>query len=132
MKRHGFTLIEISAAIALLAVCAIAFAQLVALITSERVAERTRQTVVDQIQNVLERLAVLPPEKLAAGDFDKTAAESLIARSLPGGKIVFDIKEIDSHSAVFAVAVSWSNGEKRPRKEVAMFRLLTLDTAADQ
>jgi len=132
MKRHGFTLVEISAAIALLAVCAIAFAQLVALSASERVAERTRQTAVDQMQNVMERLAVLPTEKLAAGDFDKTAAESLIERSLPDGKIVFDIKEIDPNSVVFAVTVSWSDGEKRPRKETAMFRLLTLDTAADQ
>ena len=132
MKRYGFTLIEISAAIALLAVCMTAFAQLVVLITSERVAERVRQTAVDQIQNVLERLAVLPTEKLATDDFDKTAAESLIARSLPDGKIIFDIKEIDPNSVVFAVTVSWSNGEKRPRKEVAMFRLLTTDTAADQ
>ena len=66
----------------------------------------------------------MPPEKLAAGDFDKTAAESLIERSLPEGKIVFDAKKIEPEGVVFTVTVSWSDGEKRPRREVAMFRLL--------
>jgi len=124
MKRLGFTLIEVSAAIAVLAMCAIAFAYLIALTASERTAERTRQTAVDQMQNVLERLAIVPPEQLAAGDFDPSAAESLIERSLPEGKIVFDTKTIEPDGIVFTVTVSWSVGEKRPRREVAMFRLL--------
>ena len=128
MKRSGFTLIEISAAIAVLATCFIAFAYLVALTASERTYERTRQTAVDQIQNVLERLAIVPPEKLAAGEFDKTAAESLIERSLPDGKIVFDTKKIEPDGVVFTVTVSWSDGEKRPRREVAMFCLLILSS----
>jgi len=126
MKRPGFTLVEVSAAIALLAACAVAFAYLVALTASERTAERTRQTAVDQVQNVLERLVIVPPEQLASGEFDKTATESLIERSLPDGKIVFDTKTVEPDSVVFAVTVSWSDGEKRPRREVAMFRLLTL------
>jgi len=128
MKRHGFTLVEVSAAVALLAVCALMFAQLVALTASERVAERTRQTAVDQIQNILEHLTLLPPETLATGDFDKGAAESLIERSLPDGKVVFDTKKVEHGGIVFTVTVSWSNGEKRPRSEVAMFRLVTLQS----
>jgi len=127
MKKHGFTLIEVSAAIVLLAACAVAFAYLVALTASERVAERTRQTAVDQMQNVLERLAIVPPEKLVAGDFDKSAAESLIERSLPDGKIVFNAENVDPGGIVFSVVVSWCDGEKRPRREVAMFRLLILE-----
>ena len=127
MKRFGFTLIEISAAIAVLAACAITFAYLIALTANDRTAERTRQTAVDQMQNVLERLATVPPHKLATGDFDKSAAESLIERSLPEGKIVFDTKMMESDNVVFTVTISWSNGEKRPRREVAMFRLLTLE-----
>ena len=126
MRRPGFTLVEISAAIALLAVCAVTFAQLVTLTTAERLAERTRRTATDQMQNVLERLANLTPEKLAAGDFDKTPLETLIERSLPDGKIVFNTKTIDSEYVLFTVTVSWNNVEKRPRKEAAMFRLLTL------
>jgi prepilin-type N-terminal cleavage/methylation domain-containing protein len=124
-KKYGFTLVEVSAAIAVLAMCVVVFMQLIAMTTSERVAERTRRIAVDQVQNVLERLAALPAEKLAAGEFDKTAAESLIERSLPDGKIVFSTKEVESNRAVFTVTVSWSNGEERPRKEVSMFRLLT-------
>ena len=127
MKRPGFTLIEMSAAIAVLAMCAIAFAYLVALTASDRTAERTRKTAVDQMQNVLERLAIVPPEQLAAADFDKSAVESLIERSLPDGKIVFDTKTVEPGSTMFTVTVSWSGGEKRPRREVAMFRLLCVD-----
>jgi len=127
MKRPGFTLIEVSAAIALLAACAVAFVYLVILTASERTAERTRQMAVDQVQNILERLATVPPEQLAAGDFDKSAAESLIARSLPDGKIVFDAKQIEPDGIVFIITVSWSDGENRPRREVAMFRLLPLE-----
>jgi prepilin-type N-terminal cleavage/methylation domain-containing protein len=126
MRRPGFTLVELSAAIAVLAVCAIVFAQLVSMTTALRADERTRKTAVDQMQNVLESLAAQPTEKLVNGDFDKTAAESLIERSLPEGKIVFDTKKIEPNNVVFTVTVSWSNGEKRPRNEVAMFRLLTL------
>ena len=124
MKRPAFTLIEISAAVALLAVCALTFAQLVALTSSDRLAERTRRTAVDQMQNVLEYLAATEPEKLAAGDFDKTPFESLIERSLPDGKIKFDTKTLEGDTAIFTVTVSWSDGEKRPRKNVAMFCLL--------
>jgi len=136
MKRDGFTLVEISAAIAVLAVCAILFAQLVALTTSVRLAERTQKTAVDQMQNILERLATVPPEKLAAGDFDtgsfdtgrfdRASAESLIERSLPEGKVAFDTKKIAPDSVVFTVTVSWSDGEGKPRREIAMFRLLTI------
>ena len=126
MKKHGFTLIEVSAAIAVLAVCAVLFAQLVALAASERVAERTRQTAVDQMQNVLEYIAATEPEKLAAGDFDKTPFESLIECSLPDGKITFEAKTFPPDNLTFTATVSWSDGEKRPRRKVAMFRLFHL------
>jgi len=129
MKRPGFTLVEIFVAIALLAVCALLFVQLVAVTTSERVAERIRQTAVDQLQNVLERLATVPPEKLADGDFNKTAIESLFERSLPDGKIEFAAKPFETESVIFTVTVSWSNGENRDRRKVAMFRLLTFSPA---
>ena len=126
MKRPGFTLIEISAAIALLAVCALLFAHLAALTAAERIRERTRQTAVDQMQNILERLATVPPEKISAGDFDKAAAEVLIERSLPDGAVLFEVNQIEPDRVVVAVTVSWSDGEKRPRMKTALFRLLTL------
>jgi prepilin-type N-terminal cleavage/methylation domain-containing protein len=128
MKKKGFTLVEISAAIALLAVCAVSFALLVSLTASERVAERMRQTAIDQAQNVMECLAAVPPERIVAGDFDKEAAESLIERSLPDGKITFDAKKIELDRMVLTVTVSWCNGEQQPRREVSLFRLWTLQT----
>jgi prepilin-type N-terminal cleavage/methylation domain-containing protein len=126
MKKNAFTLVEVSAAIVLLAVCMVSFAQLVALTTSERTAERARQTAFDQLQNVREYLAATEPAKLIAGDFDKTPFEALIERSLPEGKIVFETVTIENDNVVWIVTVSWSDGEKRPRREAAMFRVFAL------
>ena len=124
MKKHGFTFIEVSAAIAVLAVCAVSFAGLVAMTTSERIAERTRQTAVDQMQNVFEYLT--EPEKIAAGDFDKTSFESLIERSLPDGNIAFETKTVPPDYMTLTMTVSWNAGAKRPRQTAAMFRLFRL------
>ena len=124
MKQSAFTLIEVSAAIVLLAACTVCFAQLVALTTSERTSERTRQMAVDQLQNVLERLVTTETEQLISGDFDKTLFESLIKNSLPDGRITFESKTIDNATAMGTIAVSWNDGAKRPRRKIVMFRLL--------
>ena len=124
MKKSAFTLIEVSAAIVLLAACTVCFAQLVALVTSERASERSRQTAVDLLQNVLERLAATETEKLVSGDFDKMPFESLINRSLPDGKIAFESKTIENDIVLGTVTVSWNDGATRPRREIVMFRLL--------
>jgi len=126
--RKGFTVVEIAAAIALLAVCAVAFAQLVALVVSERTSGRTLRMANDQVQNVLEYVSGTEPEKLVTGDFDKTPFESLIERSLPDGKIAFETKPFEPDSVLLTVTVSWNDGDQRPRREVAMFRLLHLST----
>jgi prepilin-type N-terminal cleavage/methylation domain-containing protein len=128
MKKSAFTLIEVSAAIVLLAVCMVSFSQLVALATSERTAERIRRTAVDQLQNVMERLAATESKKIIAGDFDKVPIESLIERSLPDGKIVFETKTKDDNN-IWIVTVSWNGSEDQPRKKVAMFRWLARETA---
>ena len=122
MKRRAFTLIEVSAATVLLLVCAVSLAQLVALAASERTAERTRRTAVDQLHNVMEYLAATEPEKIITGDFDKTPFDSLIERSLPDGQITFETKTIENN-VLWTITVSWSDGEKRPRKAVSMFRI---------
>jgi len=122
MKRTGFTFVEVTAAIAVLVVCGILFAQLVALSASERAKERTRQLAVDQVQNIMERIGA---ERFDWEGFDKEAAESLIERSLPEGKIVFDTKEIEHDRMILTITVSWCNGKGKPRREVAMFRFLT-------
>jgi hypothetical protein len=128
MKKSAFTLVEVSAAIVLLTVCMVTFAQLVVLTTSERASERTRRTAVDQLQNIMECLAATEPAKLVAGDFDKAPFELLIARSLPEGKIVFNTMTVENDHVIWTITVSWSGGEKRPKNEVAMFRLLALST----
>ena len=123
MRKRAFTLIEVSAAIVLLAMCAVCFAQLVALTTAERAGERTRRMAVDLLQNVMESLAATEPDIIAAGGFDKTSFESLIERALPGGKILFDAKTMENGNVLGTITVSWGDGEKQPQKKVSMFRL---------
>jgi Tfp pilus assembly protein PilV len=130
MKRTAFTLVEVTAAMVLLMVCMVSLAHIVAMAASERIAERTRRTAVDQLQNVMERLSIIEPKQLAAGEFDKTPFESLIERSIPDGNIAFETKAMDTNNdggnVIWIVTVSWNDSERRPRKEVAMFRLLAL------
>jgi len=122
MKRLGFTIVEIAAAIAVLAVCVLLFAQLTTLISSERIRDRTRQTAVDQLHNVIELLVA---DDFDSSDFDKSTAEYLIERSLPEGKITFGTKQIDTGSVLLTITVSWNDGGKHTRREASMFRLLT-------
>jgi len=115
MRKRAFTLIEVSAAIVLLAVCAVCFAQLYALVTAERANARTRQTAVDLLLNVMERFDT--------DDFDKTPFESLIERSLPDGKIEFEAKTVENNNVIATVTISWNASDKQPRRKVSMFRL---------
>ena len=123
MKRRAFTLIEVSAATVLLLVCAVSLAQLVALAASERIADRSRRTAIDQLQNVMEFIAASEPKEFVVDDFDKTPFDALIERSLPGGTIMFETKTMENNNVLWTITVSWSDGEKRPRKTVSMFRL---------
>ncbi|GHT40210.1 hypothetical protein FACS189443_0220 [Planctomycetales bacterium] len=134
--RDGFTIVELIAAMFLLTVCIAAFSQLVAFVVSQRSAERIRQCAVDQLQNVLEQIAVIPDEKLIALDFDKTEYEATTARAVPDGQLTFFCKPTEKtleksnetgsvQSYIFEATVSWDRGSL-PRGKVLMFRLLTL------
>lgn len=131
--KHGFTVVEIVAALALLTACIVAFSQLFVFVTSQRNAEEIRQAAVDQLQNVREQLRGISDEKLAALDFDRSDFEQTTRRALPGGEIEFSTESAtpapgaDStmQSDVLQITVSWDRGEKRPRGEVSLFRLLT-------
>lgn len=134
LPPNGFTILEMVVALFLLTVCLVAFSQLVVFVTTQRVAEGTRQAAVDQLQNVFEQLSDLPDEKLAALDFDDSDYQETARRAVPDGRIEFSCNAVpwneaeapEVRSRLFQAALSWDRGENRPRGTVSLFRLLTL------
>ena len=129
-KISGFTTFELVAAIFIVTVCMVAFAQLVFSTSEYRRARQMTQAAQDQLLNVLEMLDREEPGKLKNLDFDKQPFENLLADSLPGGKIAFAVKpfpadasgNIPPDSALLEVTVTWDAGEKRPPHSLALVK----------
>ena len=135
-KKHnanaGFTIVELIAAIMVVTVCMAAFVKIAHVARQQRDYGREHQTAVDQTLNVLELLAAADPVQLAAGDVDLTPHESLIARSLPDGKLLVACEQLAGGDATNAAAdvwqltatVSWKPGANLPQRSVALARLI--------
>lgn len=130
----GFTTFELIAAIFMVSVCMVAFAQLVSGTLGYRQTRQTTQAANDQLLNVLEMLDREEPERLKNLDFDKQPYEMLLANSLPGGKVAFSIKPFPDgqgenspkDSALLEVTVNWDVGEKRPSRELILVKWVSL------
>ena len=135
--RAAFTFVELIAAIMIVSLCIGAFAKIVHTAQRQRMAARTQQTAVDQLQNVLELLAEVAPERLAAGEYDLTPFEAVIARAVPEGKLTVTCQPLANDFATSETAadsvqtwrldasVSWHEATNRPRRNVAFSRLLS-------
>lgn len=136
MKHRGFTIIELSAALVMLFVALCLFAQLVAATSESRTTQRMRTIAGEELRNVFERIG---PELAADGTIDETELAELaapIANSLPDGRLNWERIpcRIDADGRLapaeggtitaVRVSVSWDNGAKRPRPELAFVRLL--------
>lgn len=132
-RRRGFTLIELSAAVAIVFVCLVAFSQLVFQVGRESRRDRLRQAAFDRVQDALERLSLLPAPRRVALDFDRTPFDAVVRRSLPEGTIAFQCEPVDVGTEstrikayLLTATVSWSDGEERPARQVSLSRLVTL------
>lgn len=121
-QNSGFTIFELVAAIFMVTVCMVAFAQLVFSTSEYRRARQTTQSAQDQLLNMLEMLDREEPEKLKNLDFDKQPFETLLAHSLPDGTVAFSVKPFSEDSDLLEVTVSWDAGEKRPRRELTLVK----------
>ena len=133
-RSSGFTVVELAVSICVITVCFVAFAQLVVMTSRQRYSGHTYRAAVDQLNNIVEQLSDIPPERRATGDFDSAPYELLVERALPGGRIGFECDPVPDdletgqgrELRVFKTTVSWSDGEHRPRRSVSLSRLITL------
>jgi len=133
-KKHNpnaaFTIVELIAAMMVVSLCIAAFVKIAHLARQQRDYGREHQTAVDQVQNVLEILAVADPEQLTMGNMDLMPYERLIERSLPDGKLLVTCEPLDVDGAAADVwrldaRVSWKPGANLPQRSVALTRLLS-------
>ena len=126
----GFTIVELIAAIMVVTVCMAAFVKIAHVARQQRDYGREHQTAVDQTLNVLELLVTADPVQLAAGDVDLTTHESLIARSLPDGKLLITCEQLAVDDATVDIwqlnaTVTWKPGANLPQRSVTLSRLRT-------
>ena len=130
-SRAAFTFVELIAAIFVVGLCIVAFAKIAHTARQQRQLGQTHQTVVDQLQNVLEQLAATDPEQLAAGQGNLTPYKALIARAIPTGELTVTCEPLanDVANAVqtwqFDASVSWQDNGNQPRRSVSLTRLFS-------
>lgn len=125
---HGFTAIEMIIAVMVLSMCALIFAKCVYHSNELEQNDREYRIAMDQLQNVMERISVIPDEKLHELDFDKTEFENLLEKSLPDGKISFEIQPLESpyETSLLNTTVSWSEAAGKPLRTITLSRILAV------
>jgi len=132
--RVAFSIVELIAAIMVVSLCLVAFAKIAHLAGQQRLIHREHQTAVDQTLNVLEYLVAANPEQLAAAEIDLMPHETLIARTLPDGKLLVTCMPLQVGDSGIETTVgtwqldatvSWSPGANIPRRNVTFTRLLS-------
>ena len=130
-SRAAFTFVELIAAIFVVGLCIVAFAKIAHTGWQQRQLGQMHQTVVDQLQNVLEQLAATDPEQLAAGQSDLTPYKAFIARAIPTGELTVTCEPFanDAANAVqtwrLDASVSWQDNAHQSRRNVSLTRLLS-------
>lgn len=145
-NRGAFTVIELTVSIFLLCTCMIVFSQFRFMLIDQQRRMDTRNIAYLQLQNIWEILGSVPDEKILSGEFEKEPLESLIAHSLPDGKLEFKIvplvfqktkedsadqgdkqtSEKEGASVILhrvQAIVSWDDGAQRPRRSMVLSRL---------
>jgi prepilin-type N-terminal cleavage/methylation domain-containing protein len=113
VRAKGFTLIELTIAVALLAIAMTLTVQAVGWVAQQRRATDRRQWAAREAGNVMERLTSLAWDDIAAKAGEAAARSSPARDALPGGELIVAIDEnANDHSKRIAVRIRWrtSNG----------------------
>ncbi|MHC5538961.1 type II secretion system protein [Singulisphaera rosea] len=109
-KRRAFTLIEITVISAMLVAAMATTLQVVSWVAIQRRATDRRQLAIQEVANLMERLAARPWNRLNA-EGDQALALSDSARSgLPGARLEVDVDVLASEGAKrIRMRLSWRN-----------------------
>lgn len=127
MKRRGFSALELTLAMAVLLLGAVATSQLILGAKLLGVAGQRRQLAISRADAVMEQLALLPWDLLLAAERgDVSLAEQLASAAEPAGQFednVFqiDVSELDDglkgdpRPRKLTVVLTWAGDGRRPR-----------------
>lgn len=116
-QQRGYTLIEVTMALALLAAGFVLVAQVLAACARQR--QAAGQLLVAQLEaaNAVERIAALPFGEVTAAKLGELTLSQEAQAALPGGKLTTTLAESTDgprHKRI-GVEVAWTAGEERPR-----------------
>jgi prepilin-type N-terminal cleavage/methylation domain-containing protein len=120
-NRHGFTMIEMVAALGMLgALTAVSLTFLHATRVQQR-GLRRQQVALTEAANAMERLSALAIDDLAAGA-ESVALSPVAARELPNGAIGAAVENVDAPLAgqCVRVTVSWVETVGQPARKVEL------------
>lgn len=109
--RRGFTLVEVSAAAAILALCMALTVQVVGWVGAERRIAARRQWALREADNLMERLTIRPWESLKPDGVDDPKVVERIRSELPDGRLKIEVSPATGDPAAKRVRVEirWKN-----------------------
>lgn len=111
--RRGFTVIELAAAVILLAVAMTVTVQLLGTIANERRAVGRREVAAREAANLMEHLCARPWERLSADGVKDVRLSKTAADALPGAELTVGVDEAEGVRGVpgkrLSVRLRWRN-----------------------
>ncbi|MDR1140065.1 MAG: hypothetical protein LBL62_00125 [Planctomycetaceae bacterium] len=132
LKRCGVYLLESCVGLVLVSTAMIIFSQSLFQLIDHRTDQKLQQIAVDTLLNIQEMVDL---ETLTSNNREKLQPlESMVARSLPDGKLTVEKLEEPSADNItnitfFRITVSYENGKNRPRRELSLVRAIDSATS---
>lgn len=112
-RSAGHMLVDVSAAVVLLGILLVLAAQLLAWRATERQELERRRWALSEAHNVIERVAVLPSDRLKSDALAPLDLGSRARDVLPHGRVDVSLEPSDGGLVRVAVTVSWAGKVER-------------------
>jgi prepilin-type N-terminal cleavage/methylation domain-containing protein len=107
--RRGFTLIEVTITVVLLAAAMTAIVQVLGWVAAERRATERRQWAIEEAANLMERVTAAPFEAITAESARAVTLSASIKEKLPGPELTLNVggPEAVGEGKRVAIAIRW-------------------------
>lgn len=121
-RRRGVSLLEIAAAAVLLAVLLTVCLRFMRATTAQRRGLQARRAAVQEVANVMERLAARSWEELTPGAAGQARLSAEAQRALPNGRLEIEVAQTDQDPDAkrITVVLRWPAGPEQPDRSVRL------------
>ena len=125
--RHAFTMVEVTVALAVIAVAGVIIAQAVTISLHERAQSAVRQAALELAANVLESARAAPFETLNEDWAKNQQIPSEMPELLRGGSLTVTVSPGTkaANAKLIAVEVSWPYAEGQPLRSVRLTTVIS-------